>query len=60
MSVLTEAFFQSLNVLKHLCYGIDFKDAQEFKKKNVMILGNIGAGKSSIANKLLMFLQNGG
>ena len=60
MNNLTSNFFAMLNVLKHLCYPIAFEGSKESKKKNIMILGNIGAGKSSLANKIQMFLENGG
>ena len=46
--------------MQHLGTPIQWEEAKEHEKINVMVIGNIGDGKSTLLNKLYHYIKCGG
>jgi predicted NACHT family NTPase len=57
-SHLLQELYPCFLMLKNLTNCINYKDVQNNKIRNILVLGNIGQGKSTTLNKLHMFLSN--
>ena len=57
---LIKSFFVSLKFMRHLSTPIRWEEAVEHEKLNVLVIGNIGQGKSTLLNKLYHFILHKG
>ena len=53
-----ESIYEALDIVSKINHSIDFQYVPNFKQRNVLIVGNIGSGKSTSLNKIVHGIQD--